>query len=142
MDTYMDLLITHKYDSEHHIYYPREYSSYNDYKERWLNGPYTTTLLQERIKLLTEYQHITTNKSDETFKDKTGEYLIDDMRLEALSDDIMFNLEALKHRSDLFEQLNEISKLDRPQQIDDLTNMVKDRINKGIFDPKTTEYVL
>jgi hypothetical protein len=126
----LDLNFTHKYDNKTGVYYPKEYASYADFKERCLKGPHTTTLLKERIDFLIQYQNLSNNKSDDIYKDDSGkEILVDDIRLMMLQDDIDLNLLAIRGNggNEIFKQVYNLIEMSIQQQIGILSNIVKDR---------------
>lgn len=56
------------YDEDRALFYPKEYKSYQDFKDQFLKKEYVNTILTNRLDLLLEYYHSTTRKY--TIEDK------------------------------------------------------------------------
>lgn len=81
---YIPVEITHNYDEEHHVFYPKKYGSYQNYHDTYLKMGYTTYLLYKHLALLVKYY--------ESLDEEVVFYI---------KDELLLGMVALKYRSDI-----------------------------------------
>lgn len=139
---------SHRYDEKLNVWYPNQYSSYDEYKQKYLELAYTTQLLCKRLKLLILYSKL---------KGEEAEYLKDDLCLntEALHARAteetlkniqcgLINLNGVEYSVTLIDVIRDrglcdiysISESNLKMHIMSICEIISERLTNGIYDSK------
>lgn len=139
---------THRYDHQFNVWYPNRYTSYNDYKQKYLALAYTTQLLCKRLKLLIKYSKVHGDDA-EYLKDELGLNIValhtraDGETLKNIQCGLV-NLNGIQHPVTLMDvirdsELREIYFIPQSNfkiHMISICETISERLTNGIYDSK------